>query len=204
MGLWNYITDNIWEIFSLVTGFVYVILEVKQKNFMWILGMFTSAATVYVFFEQGLYASSVLNVYYFVIAFWGLYQWRKDAGKMASEDVPSDGNTASVHLTRLPGKTVLASLAAFVSGTAVLVLAMDFLGDSMSVMDASVAMLSAIATWWLGRSYLEQWILWIAADILTMAMCVSQGLYLMAVLYAAYTAVAIYGYFYWKRHGTYL
>lgn len=204
MEMWNYFADNIWEIFSLVTGIIYVLLEVKQKNAMWILGMLTSAATVYVFFDQGLYASSVLNVYYFVIAFWGLYQWRRDAKRLALAGDVSDSGQASVHLSRLPAGTAWRSLAVMLAGTALLVLLMDLLGDSMSVMDASVAMLSAIATWWLGRSYLQQWFLWIAADILTMVMCLSQGLYFMTVLYAAYTAAAAWGYFYWKRHGRYL
>ena len=214
--------DNIWEIFSLVTGVIYVLLEVRQKNAMWILGMLTSAATVYVFFDQGLYASSVLNVYYFAIAFWGLYQWRKDAGRLAASALKdgsvseplsgASGNpgpdnlagTDTVHLTHIPRSSVWTSLAGFVFGTVLLVLLMDLLEDSMSVMDASVAVLSAIATWWLGRSYLQQWLLWIAADVLTMVMCLSQGLYFMTVLYAVYTAVAVYGYFYWKRHGKYL
>ena len=74
----------------------------------------------------------------------------------------------------------------------------------MSVMDAAVAVLSAVATWWLGRSYLEQWLLWVAADLLTLAMCLAQGLYMMSVLYLAYTAFAAYGYFYWKRNGRYV
>ena len=206
MEVWNYFTDNFWEVFSLVTGIIYVILEVKQKNVMWILGMLTSAATVYVFFSQGLYASSVLNVYYFIIAFWGLYQWRKDAGKLsdATDRAGEGSEKPALHLTRLPLKTVWWSLAVLVIGTALLVLVIDMLEDSMSVMDASVAVLSAVATWWLGRSYLQQWLLWIAADILTMVMCLSQGLYSMSVLYAAYTAAAAYGYFYWKRHGRYI
>ena len=206
MGVWNYFTDNFWEVFSLVSGIIYVVLEVKQKNAMWILGMLTSSATVYVFFVQGLYASSVLNVYYFVIAFWGLYQWRKDAGKLSAASDPAgvEEEKATVHLTRLPVKMVWWSLAVLVIGTALLVLVMDMLEDSMSVMDASVAVLSAVATWWLGRSYLQQWLLWVAADLLTLVMCMVQGLYPMAVLYAVYTAMAVYGYFYWRRNGRYV
>lgn len=206
MEYWNYILDNLWEVFSFVTGVIYVILEVKQKNAMWILGMLTSAATVYVFFSQGLYASSVLNVYYFAIAFWGLYQWRKDAGKLSAASDPAgvEEEKAALHLTRLSVRTVWWSIAVMIIGTLLLVFAMDLLEDSMSVMDASVAMLSAVATWWLGRSYLQQWLLWIAADILTMVMCLSQGLHFMTLLYAAYTAAAAYGYFYWKRNGRYV
>lgn len=196
------------EVFTLVTGVVYVILEVRQKNVMWILGMLTSAATVYVFFIQGLYASSALNVYYFVIALWGLYQWRRDSRKLGAdvglEESGPKEKQAAVHLNRLPVRTIWTSLAVLVAGTALLIWVMERLEDSMSVMDAAVAVLSAVATWWLGRSYLEQWLLWVAADLLTLAMCLAQGLYMMSVLYLAYTAFAAYGYFYWKRNGRYV
>lgn len=204
MDIWIWLKDNFMEIFSLVTGLVYVVLEVRQKDFMWILGMLTSAATVYVFFRQGLYASSALNVYYFVIAFWGLYQWRRDSRKLLESSAGNgeeDARGAEVHLGRLKPAAVWWSIAVMVGGTAALVYVMDILGDPMSLMDASVSMLSAIATWWLAKSYIGQWFLWIAADILTLAMCISQGLFFMSALYAAYTAFAVWGYFYWKGHG---
>lgn len=198
-----YVRENFMEIFSLVTGMVYVILEVRQKNFMWILGMFTSAATVYVFFRQGLYASSVLNVYYFVIAFWGLYQWRKDSRAIREHSSGDHVSAESdiIHLNKISPSVLWISLAVFLSGTAVLMAFMKILGDPVSLLDASVSMLSAVATWWLGKSYLQQWLLWVAANLLTLVMCMTQGLYLMSVLYAAYTAFAMYGYFHWKRHG---
>lgn len=208
MEILAYLRENFMEVFTLVTGVVYVILEVRQKNVMWILGMLTSAATVYVFFIQGLYASSALNVYYFVIAFWGLYQWRRDSRKLGAdvglEESGPREKQAAVHLNRLPVRTIWTSLAVLVAGTVLLILVMERLEDSMSVMDAAVAVLSAVATWWLGRSYLEQWLLWVVADLLTLAMCLAQGLYMMSVLYLAYTAFAAYGYFYWKRNGRYV
>lgn len=200
MQCWN--TMDWMEIFTLVTGLIYVVLEIRQKNFMWVVGMLTSAATVYVFFRQGLYASSVLNIYYFAIAFWGLYRWRKDSKKL-QEDQGGQGSD-DIHLSVLPGRVIWGSTAVFLLGTAALVFIMDLAGDSMSLADASVAMLSAVATWWLGRSYLHQWALWIAADILTALMCFSQGLYLMTVLYAAYTLFAVYGYYYWYRNGRFV
>ena len=184
------------EVFTLVTGIVYVVLEIRQKNFMWILGMLTSAATVYVFFVQGLYASAILNVYYFIIAFWGLFQWKKDSAAVQ--------DSGSIHLNRLPLGTIWVSLALFIAGTANLTFIMERFGDPMSVLDASVTMLSAIATWWLGKSYLQQWFLWIAANALTFIMCLHQDLYLLSILYAVYVLSAVFGYFHWKRNGQYV
>ena len=184
------------EVFTLVTGIVYVVLEIRQKNFMWILGMITSAATVYVFFVQGLFASAALNIYYFIIAFWGLFQWRKDS--VAVRD------SGSIHLNRLPLGTIWQSLALFIAGTASLTFIMEHFGDPMSVLDASVTMLSAVATWWLGKSYLQQWLLWIAANVLTFVMCLHQDLYFLSVLYAVYVLSAVFGYFHWRRNGVYI
>lgn len=74
----------------------------------------------------------------------------------------------------------------------------------MSWLDSSVAVLSALATWWLGRSYLEQWYVWIAADCVSVILCISQGLWWMVVMYVFYTVAAAYGLVYWKRHGKYV
>ena len=34
------------EIFTLVTGVIYVVLEIRQKNFMWIVGMANALAAI--------------------------------------------------------------------------------------------------------------------------------------------------------------
>ena len=65
-------------------------------------------------------------------------------------------------------------------------------------------MLSVVGTWWLAQSYLEQWFIWIVADILTTALCVKTGQYWMAALYLIYIGSAVYGYVHWKRHGKYV
>ena len=64
--------------------------------------------------------------------------------------------------------------------------------------------MSAIATWWLVKSWPEQWLVWILADTLSTVLCLSAGMYWMAVLYAAYAASAVYGWLHWKRRGVYV
>ena len=71
----------------------------------------------------------------------------------------------------------------------------------MSYLDASVAVLSAVATWWLVKSYLAQWWLWIVADTMSILLCAMQGMWWMAALYVAYVAGAVVGLMYWKKHG---
>ena len=107
------------QIFTLITGVVYIVLEIRQKNFMWVVGIATSLAAMWVFFRQGLYASFGLNTYYFITAFIGLWQWRRARNSLSSsqEDRPCDD---AIVLNRLTLRTVLASALASAAGIFVL------------------------------------------------------------------------------------
>ena len=160
------------EIFAFVTGVAYLLLEIGQKNAMWVIGILTGAACAYSFAVQHLWASMGLNIYYVFVSVWGLVQWRRDSRMLATEQ-QSNGQSADIHLRHLP-------------------------------MDAIVAVLSAIGTWWLAKSYPQQWLIWILADTLSTVLCLSVGMYWMALLYLAYTASAVYGYFHWNRKGVWI
>ena len=193
---------NLMEIITLVTGVIYIILEIRQKNFMWVVGIATSLAAMWVFFRQGLYASFGLNAYYLVTSFIGLWQWRRDRSRLeAKTDLPKD---EVIHLNRLSTKTLLISAACAVAGTIALAEIMVLFENPMSYMDSAVAVMSAIATWWLVRSYLQQWWVWIAADAMSTVLCASQGLWWMSLLYCLYSLSAVYGLYHWKRYGKYV
>ena len=196
------------QIFTLVTGVLYIIYEIRQKNFMWVVGIATSLAAMWVFFRQGLYASFGLNTYYFVTAFIGLWHWRRDK-KALKENI--DVKEDTIVLNRLSLKTVLASAVIVVIGSVLLSEGMSYLHEQgllaenpMSMLDSATTVLSAVATWWLVKSYREQWLLWIVADSMSVVLCATQQMWWMAALYLAYVAAAIYGLRYWKRVGMYL
>ena len=190
------------EIFTLVTGVIYIILEIRQKNFMWVVGIMTSVAAMWVFFRQGLYASFGLNTYYLITAFIGLWQWGRDRKELDSSGTSAAGD--SIHLNRLTPGTIGISVLISIAGIFVLSWLMQMLENPMSFLDAAVAVLSAVATWWLVRSYLQQWWLWIIADAMSAVLCASQGMWWMTALYAAYAMSAVYGYVHWKKKGVYL
>ena len=183
------------EIFAAVTGVLYVVLEILQKNSMWVVGILTGAACAFSFGVQQVWASMGLNIYYMVISVVGLVQWKK-----ASEAVEE----GEIHLAPLSRKAALWSAVLFVLLTPVLMFILRKTGDAAPQWDALATILSVIATWWLAQSYLEQWMLWIVADILSTILCMVTGQYAMALMYLAYTASAIYGYFHWKKHGKYV
>ena len=205
---------DLMQIFTLVTGVIYIILEIRQKNLMWVVGIATSLAAMWVFFRQGLYASFGLNTYYFITAFIGLWHWRHNRNSISLPDSEAGlgaDQSDLIVLNRLTLKTVILSSVVLAIGVVTLSFGMSFLHEygllgenPMSLMDSSVAVLSAVATWWLVKAYREQWLLWIVADTLSVVLCAIQGMWWMAALYLAYVAAAVYGLFYWKKCGVYL
>ena len=183
------------EIFAAVTGVLYVILEILQKNAMWWVGILTGAACAFSFAIQHVWASMGLNVYYLGMSVVGLVQWRKASHQVGEGDI---------HLCELPRKVAVWSVVLFFVGDLVLIRLLEATGDAHPYLDGSATALSVVATWWLAQSYLEQWLLWIMADILTTTLCVVTGQYWMAAMYLVYAASAVYGYIHWKSRGKYL
>ena len=200
----QYIQQNWLEIFSLVTGLIFLILEIRQKNAMWFVCIFSSSVASIVFLQERLYASMALNVYYVITAIWGLFTWIRDSRKLRTESVAEASNKDKIHLSKLTWKIVLISIVCFLILTPVIYKILIWLGDSSSILDAIVLVMSIIATVWLVKSYPQQWLVWIVADILSTTLCLTQGMFWMATLYAFYTLSAVYGYIHWKKRGVYV
>lgn len=183
------------EIFALVTGIVYVVLEILQKNAMWVVGILTGAACAFEFAVTHVWASMGLNLYYVAMSVVGLIQWRKASGQVEEGDI---------HLQKVSLKAGILSAVLFTAGTAVMIPVLKATGDPAPFLDAIAVMLSVVGTWWLAQSYLEQWLIWIVADVLTTILCLTTGQYWMAVLYLVYIGSAVYGYVHWKSRGKYV
>jgi len=189
----------------LLTGILYIILEIRQHNFMWVVGILTSLGAMYTFLSDHLLASFLLNSYYLITAVIGLWQWNRDSKSHEKGSVKIA--ESSIRLRGLTVKTVLISIAAFVVLTPLFSILLSKLGDPRPGLDVVATMISVIATVWLIRCYKEQWLLWIVADILSTSLCLrvalsgDQGMWWMTLLYVAYTVSAVYGYFHWKNHG---
>ena len=65
--------------------------------------------------------------------------------------------------------------------------------------DAITTALSLVAQFMLGRKWLQNWLVWIAADVIYVGLYGYKQLYLTALLYAIFIAMCIAGYRGWKK-----
>jgi nicotinamide mononucleotide transporter len=66
-------------------------------------------------------------------------------------------------------------------------------------LDSATTTTSLIAQWMMARKILENWIVWVAVDVVYIGMFLYKSLFLTALLYAAFLVLAVTGYFQWKR-----
>ena len=179
------------EIFGVVTGILYVILEVKQNRLLWPLGLLTSATYVYIFFNGKFYADMGLQVYYVLISIYGWYYWSRGGERSGSGELPVvRGNRKQL---------IILSLIFAVSWIGIYFL-LDKLTDStVPLGDSFTTALAIVATWMLARKIIEHWFLWIVANLVSIALYIYKGLYPTVILYVVYTAMAVYGYLEWKK-----
>lgn len=210
MEIISWVTDNFIEIFGAVTGMVYVFLEIRQKIWLWPVGVVTSAVYLWVFFTGKLYADMSLQGYYLVISFIGWYWWLKGSGQGAQgkgQGAQGEGHRALgegreeiLQVTRLKFKTgaILATVFTVLYFTLWIILSR--LTDSpVPEVDSFITSLSVVATWMLARKIYEHWYLWIVVNSVATVLFVVRGLYPTVVLYLVYCIMSFAGLIEWKK-----
>jgi nicotinamide mononucleotide transporter len=179
------------EIFGVVTGILYVILEVRQNKLLWPLGLITSAAYVFIFFQGKFYADMGLQVYYVLISIYGWYYWSRGGER---------SDTGVLPVVRISKKQVLILLLVFaLSWTGIYFLLVHLTDSTVPLGDSFTTALAIVATWMLTRKIIEQWFLWIIANLVSIALYIYKGLYPTVILYAVYAVMAVYGYREWRK-----
>lgn len=92
----------------------------------------------------------------------------------------------------------LGILAAALFGTIAFVL-IRFTDSTVPYGDSFTTALSIVGMWMLAQKYVEQWLVWIAVDLVCAGLYFYKGLYPTACLYALYTVIAVFGYLKWLR-----
>ncbi len=182
----------ILEILGTVIGIVYLYLEYKASKWLWLANFLMPALSLMVFYEAGLYADLWINIYYMLAAVYGYVVWT--CAK------PSDGDPGELPITHMPrGSYVKASLVGAVLLMLLYWVLDRFTDSTVAFVDALTTALSVVAMWMLARKYLQQWLVWIAVDAISVALYVYKGIYFYAALYFVYTIVAVAGYYNWKK-----
>jgi nicotinamide mononucleotide transporter len=146
---------------------------------------------LYIFFDAKLYSDAGLQVFFLVMQFYGWYEWTRG---------PVEHATSLSEIKRLDRRGWLLTAGGVIGGTAALGTVMHrFTDAALPYPDAFTTLLSVIAQFQLTRKILENWVLWIVADVVYIGVYTSKSLYWTAGLYVVFLVLCIKGYRDWRR-----
>lgn len=172
-----------------LTGFACVWLTVREHMACWPTGLVSAALYMVVFFKSRLYADMGLQGVFIALQIYGWLAWAH-----------GDDDHEPLVVSRTPPRTRLALLAMFAAGTALLAHTLYRYTDaSLPWVDSTQTVMSLIAQYLLSFKRIENWMLWIVVDVISIWMYHYKALYLTAVLYAVFLCLAVQGLRRWQR-----
>ncbi len=172
-----------------------VYLSARQRLASWPTAIVNVLLSAVVYYRSRLYSDAGLQLVYCALSVYGWYEWRY--GGAGRTELP---------VSRTPPRhgALLTALAA--TGAVALGLLTTRLTDVLQHnrpwvpwTDATLTAASLAAQWMMTRKLVENWLVWIAVDVVYVPLLAYKGLYAFAVLYTVFLGLAVKGYVDWRR-----
>jgi len=190
---WN---DNVLGLITSLTGMMCVVLVAKGRisNYYW--GIINVALYAYISYQNKYFGEYMLNAYYyFPMQFIGLWLWNRNRKK---------SDVVKVKLMSWRMRFIWLGISA--ASVYFYGLWLQHLGGNSPFIDSTSTVLSVIAQVLMVLAFMEQWILWIVVDVVSIVLWVIPLLnggtdISMVVMWSAFLINAIYGAYNWTKMG---
>lgn len=177
------------ELVAAGLGLVNVGLVALRSVWNYPFGIAMVALFAWIFFEAKLYSDALLQLFFIVVQLYGWWYWARGRAE-----------TGEVMVEVLPWRARFAWLAGCAVATAGWGALMHYQTDAVFPWwDAAIAMLSVAAQILLSRRFVENWMLWIAVDVLAVPLYAARGLHVPAALYVVFLGISVAGLIGWTR-----
>jgi nicotinamide mononucleotide transporter len=176
------------EWFGTISGFLCVYLAAKQHILNWPVSILSVGAYAILFFKYGLYGDAILQFYFLTTAVYGWYYWIR---RKTAHQKPIVSLNIKEGMIAGGGIILLSALLGF--------FLKRYTNSTVPYIDGFCTAMSFIAQLMMTRKVLQNWILWIVVDSCYVPLYIYKDLYLTALLYILFLALAAMGYIEWKR-----
>jgi nicotinamide mononucleotide transporter len=185
----TYIQQNWLEVLGIITSLICVWLNTLQNVWGWFWAIISSGIYAVIFWQFGLKSDAELQGVFILLSLYGIYEWKFSKGEKTVLSV------SKIPLNLIVICLIFLGIFTGISGY----LHKEYLQASLPYLDSFLTGISLIATWMTARKYLENWLLWIIANVGYVGMYIYKGLYGTSILYVFLIALAVKGFMGWKR-----
>ena len=171
------------------TGLASVWFSVKERIWVYPIGLISVSIYVYLSFIYGIYADMGINIYYVLMSIYGWYRWLQ----------PSESGAAK-EITHNSGKEWLLSIVLFLLSWVILfVILQRFTDSEIPLWDSLTTSLAIVGMWLMAEKKVEHWLFWIATDLLSIPLYYYKDLLLTSGQFFVFTILAVIGWLQWNK-----
>ncbi|TGD58441.1 nicotinamide riboside transporter PnuC [Flavobacterium humi] len=188
----NYPTYEIaLEVSAILFGLLSVWYAKKNNILVFPTGIINTAIYTYLLWKWSLLGDMMINAYYVIMSIYGWYHWTRKKDDV--EEFPISKMTLSEK------KWSLFIFAATVSFVALVYTFFNKFTHWTSYVDTIVTGIFFAGMWLMARRKIENWILWIIGDIISVPMYFVKGYSFTSIQYLIFTILAVSAYLEWRK-----
>ncbi|KLN46710.1 nicotinamide riboside transporter PnuC [Providencia rettgeri] len=207
--LWGSVYDLSYiEAVGTIAGLLCILLASLEKTINYLFGLINVSLFAVIFFQIQLYANLLLQIFFFVANIYGWYAWSRVNSSQQAElkirwlSLPKASVTLVLSVLAILYLTfnidvvfgVLATWAVELLNMLGANLAMPTIEpDAFPFWDSTMTILSVVAMILMTRKYVENWLLWVIINVISIVIFFIQGVYAMSLEYLILLGIALNG-----------
>lgn len=193
--------QNLWHLFwqqalktnwlqwtAVILGIMEVLFAKANKIWLYPTGIIGTLLSIYLFYETGLFAESLLNGYFVLMSVYGWWLWIKKKNKRSVKPSYSTRKEWTMAICIILGSFIIL---AFTLN--------NFTSSTVPFWDAWISATAWAGMWLLAKRKIENWILLNISNAFAILLLIYKQLPLYAGLTIFLFFIAIQGYFQWKK-----
>ncbi|MGB2224434.1 MAG: nicotinamide riboside transporter PnuC [Polaribacter sp.] len=179
------------EAIAFIFGIASVWYAKKENILVYPTGLIATSITVYLLYKASYFGDMMMNFYYSMMSIYGWWNWSRK--KNDTYVVPISRTNAKEKLIGV----VLVMLTMMV--TYGVYRFFEYTIETVNYIDIFTSGIFFTAMWYMATKKIENWTLWIFADVITVPLYAYRGLGMLSLQYLIFTILAIQGYLAWKK-----
>ena len=176
------------ESIAVLFSILYVVLVARENIWCWAAAIISVSLYIFICYEAKLYAETGLQFFYLIMAVIGYFFWKVSPNKkQLNINELSIGNHALILFVGIVFTLILGYILTI------------YTQAKLPLLDSFTTVFSIIATFMVIKKILENWLYFIAIDLVSIYLYNSRDLQQTVMLFVLYAIIACIGYYNWIR-----
>ncbi len=177
------------DIIITILSLVYIFLAIRNNPMCFVVAIFQCGLwTYHDFVNLNLIFDGILQIFYIIMAIWGLITWRKSKGK---DPLKITSLSWQINVATIISGILISIFVAYLSGS--------FFSTQLPYLDATTTGFAIVATYLLIYRKIDNWIYFIIIDLTYVYIYIKADSLLLAGIMVVYSIMAVIGYYNWRK-----